>query len=134
MTVVGVVGATRVNDLGKADHRGTVYFAQTQPVGGGLLFLRRELRHRPESERSPRILEHERRRGERMVDVWEHQVGNPRMRGPLNRAQITLACALQYTSHVLPLTWRNAHPKLVAWLDDIARWPSIATTAPHVSP
>lgn len=90
----------------------------------------RELRHRPEQERSPTIIEHERQRTRRMGDQWEKEIEQPLMRGQLNMAQITLACALQYGSHVLGLEWRRGNPKLASWFDIVARRPSIAATAP----
>lgn len=51
----------------------------------------------------------------------------------LDMAQITLVCALQYGSHILGLQWRQGPPKLTAWLDALAKWPSIAVTAPTAS-
>jgi glutathione S-transferase len=45
--------------------------------------------------------------------------------------QIALACALGYRDFRFPGSWRDAHPRLVAWLDDFAaRVPSFAATAP----
>ncbi len=96
----------------------------------GLTVWGRELRHRPEEERSPTIIEHERQRSGRMADVWEREIENPLMHGRLNMAQITMTCALQYGSHVLGLEWRQGHPKLVRWLDIISERPSVAETAP----
>ncbi len=98
----------------------------------GLTVWGRELRHRPEEERSPTIIEHERQRSGRMADVWEKEIENPPMHGRLNMAQITMACALQYGSHVLGLEWQG-RAKLVSWLDVVAERPSLASTAP-VSP
>ncbi len=100
----------------------------------GLTVWGRELRHRPEEERSPTIIEHERQRSERLADVWETEIENPLMRGKLNMAQITIACALQYGSHVLGLEWRQGHSKLDSWLDVIAKRPSVAATAPPANP
>jgi glutathione S-transferase len=99
----------------------------------GLTVWGRELRHRPEAERSPTIIEHERQRSGRMADVWEKEIENPLMRGRLNMAQITMACALQYASHVLGLEWRQGHPKLARWLDVVAKRPSVASTAPSAN-
>jgi len=96
----------------------------------GLTVWGRELRHRPEQERSPRIIEHERQRSLRLADLWEREILNPQMRGRLNMAQIALACGMQYGSHVLGLQWRPDHPNLADWLDEIARRPSLAATAP----
>ncbi len=100
----------------------------------GLTVWGRELRHRPEEERSPTIIEHERQRSGRMADVWEKEIENPLMRGRLNMAQITMTCALQYGSHVLALEWRQGHPKLASWLDRVAERPSVAATAPPANP
>jgi glutathione S-transferase len=100
----------------------------------GLTVWGRELRHRPEGERSPTIIEHERQRSRRMADVWEREIENPLMRGRLNMAQITMACALQYGSHVLGLEWRQGHPKLARWLEALAERPSVSSTAPSVDP
>ncbi len=60
----------------------------------GLCVWGREL-YRPADERSPTIIEHERQRSRRMADIWETEIDNPHLRGPLNMAQITLVCALQ---------------------------------------
>jgi glutathione S-transferase len=48
-----------------------------------------------------------------------------------NVGQITLACALGYRDFRFAGSWRGAHPKLVAWLDDFAaRVPAFAATKP----
>src|SRR5688572_2224261 len=59
----------------------------------GLAVWSREM-SRPPDERSPTTIGHEQQRSERMVDLWEAQIGHPWMRGALNLAQITLACGL----------------------------------------
>ncbi len=100
----------------------------------GLTVWGRELRHRPEEERSPTIIEHERQRSRRMADVWEREIEHPLMGGRLNMAHITMTCALQYGSHVLGLEWRRGRPKLASWLDVVAERPSVAATAPPTSP
>jgi len=43
MTIVGVVGASKFDNLGEENIRGAVYFSQTQPSGGHYLPLRREM-------------------------------------------------------------------------------------------
>ena len=98
----------------------------------GLTVWGRELRHRPENERSPRIIEHERQRSRRLADLWEGQIGASLMQGRLNMPQIVLACALLYQSRVLGPQWREGHPNLASWLDGIARRPSVAATAAGV--
>ena len=104
--------------------------ASARSLLDGLAVWGRELRHRPEGERSPTIIEHERQRSRRMHDLWERQIESPLMRGPLNMAQILLACALLYESQVLGSAWRQGHPKLTSWLDAMAERPSVAATAP----
>ena len=103
--------------------------ASARSMLDGLTVWGRELRHRLEKERSPKIIEHERQRSLRMADLWESQIENPLMRGRFNMVQITLACALLYESQVLGPSWRDGHPKLASWLDEIAERPSVAATA-----
>ena len=55
----------------------------------------------------------------------------PALDSPPNVGQITLACALAYRDFRFPGSWRNEHPKLVAWLDNFAaRVPSFEATKP----
>lgn len=95
----------------------------------GLAVWGREIT-RPQNERSPTVLQHEARRSGRMADLWEAEIDHPLMRGALNLAQITLACALGLEARNPDLHWRPGHPKLSAWFGRIAVRPSIAATAP----
>jgi glutathione S-transferase len=48
-----------------------------------------------------------------------------------NVGQITLACMLGYRDFRFNGSWRSAHPRLLAWLDDFAaRVPAFAATKP----
>ena len=85
---------------------------------------------RPENERSPGVIEHEKERARRMADVWEREIEHPLMRGDLNIIQITLACALGLEARNPGFRWRPGHPKLSAWYDPIAARPSFAATVP----
>lgn len=86
---------------------------------------------RPVNERSPTTLAHEAQRSLRMADLWESEIQHPYMQGPLNLAQITLACALGLEARNPDLKWRSRHPKLCTWFDAFASRPSfIATAAP----
>lgn len=85
---------------------------------------------RPENERSPRVIEHEKERARRMTDAWEREIGQPIMQGPLNMVQITLGCALGLEARNPEFRWRAGRPKLSAWFDRIAARPSFAATAP----
>ena len=95
----------------------------------GLSVWNREI-SRPENERSPTIILHEAHRAERMVDLWEREIGHALMRDALNMAQITLACALGLDARIPDFRWRPGHPKLSGWYDRIAARPSFAATAP----
>lgn len=85
---------------------------------------------RPQNERSPTVLQHEADRSRRMADLWEAEIDHPLMRGALNMAQITLACALGLEARNPYLRWRPGHPKLCDWFGQIAARPSFAATAP----
>jgi glutathione S-transferase len=86
---------------------------------------------RPQNEQSPTILLHEADRSKRMVSLWEREIDHPMLRGTLNLAQITLACAMGYAALIPDLLWRPGHPKLCDWFDHIAAHASIAATAPR---
>ena len=85
---------------------------------------------RPENERSPGIIQHEKDRAERIADVWEREIHNPLMLGTLNMVQITLACALGLEARNPGFLWRPGHPKLSQWFEQIAATPSFIATAP----
>jgi glutathione S-transferase len=85
---------------------------------------------RPESERSPGVIEHEKERARRMADLWEAEIDVPCMRGALNMVQLTLACALGLEARNPGCRWRAGRPKLSAWFDSIAARPSFAATVP----
>ena len=97
-------------------------------VDGLSVWLREILR--PENERSPGVIQHETERARRMADLWEREIDHPVMHGPLNRASMTLACALGLEARNPGFRWRAGHPKLCAWFDPIAARPSFAATAP----
>lgn len=85
---------------------------------------------RPQAERSPGVIEHEKERARRMADLWEAQIDAPCMRGALNMVQLTLACALGLEARNPGFRWRAGRPKLSAWFDSIAARPSFAATVP----
>jgi glutathione S-transferase len=95
----------------------------------GLSVWLREL-YRPPDERSPGVIRHEIDRASRMVDVWEREIGHSCMRGALNMAQITLACALGLEARNPDFDWRSGHARLCDWYGPIAARPSFAATAP----
>lgn len=85
---------------------------------------------RPENERSPGVIEHEKDRAQRMADVWEREIDHPLMRGALNMVQIALACGLGLEARNPGFLWRPRHPRLSEWFDKIAARPSFTATAP----
>jgi glutathione S-transferase len=91
----------------------------------------REL-YRPEHERSPGVIEHERQRSLRMAGLWEREIVHPLMSGALNMAQLMLACGLGVEARLPALDWRSGHPKLVQWFERFAARPSFVATAPPV--
>jgi glutathione S-transferase len=95
----------------------------------GLSVWNRELA-RPENERSPGVIAHEKDRARRMADLWEKEIDDPRMQGELDIAQITLGCALGLEARNPAFDWRSGHPKLVAWYERIAARPSFRATVP----
>jgi glutathione S-transferase len=95
----------------------------------GLSVWGREM-SRPENERSPGVIEHEKERAGRMADVWEREIGHPLMGGALNMPQITLGCALGLEARNPGFRWRDGRSRLAAWFDRIAARPSFAATRP----
>jgi len=95
----------------------------------GLAVWVREL-YRPVNERSPGVIRHEAERARRMVELWEQEIDNPFMRGALNMAQITLACALGLEARNPDFDWRTGHARLADWYAPIAERPSFRASAP----
>ena len=95
----------------------------------GLTVWLREL-YRPPNERSPGLIHHETERARRMVDLWEGEIGHSYMRGPLNMAQLTLACALGLEARNADFDWRTGHARLVDWFGPIAARASFRATEP----
>jgi glutathione S-transferase len=95
----------------------------------GLAVWSREIL-RPQNERSPSVIQHEADRSRRMADLWETEIDHPLLRGALNMAQITLACALGLDARIPEFRWRPGHPRLREWFEPIAARPSFAVTAP----
>jgi len=95
----------------------------------GLSVWGREM-SRPENERSPGVIRHETKRAERMTRLWEREIEHRLMHGPLNMAQITLACGLGMEARNPDFRWRSANPKLSEWFGRIAARQSFTATAP----
>jgi glutathione S-transferase len=98
----------------------------------GLAVWLREL-YRPVNERSPGVIRHETERASRMVDLWEGEIDHPYMRGALNMAQLTLACALGIEARNPDFDWRSGHAGLRDWYGPLAARPSFVATAPQAA-
>jgi glutathione S-transferase len=86
---------------------------------------------RPQQERSPGVITHERNRAARLIEVWETEVTHPMMGGKLsNMAQMTLLVALHLERWNPDFKWRENHPNLVNWAESLADRPSIQETMP----
>jgi glutathione S-transferase len=97
----------------------------------GLSVWVREMR-RPEGERSPGIIAHERERAERLADQWERDVSHPLMTGAINLAQLYLIAGLDQAVHWGIADHAASRPALAAWLARLRQRPSAQATAPAV--
>ena len=86
---------------------------------------------RPVDERSPGIVSHEQARAARLIDVWENEINDSVMQEDLNNmAQLTLITALQLEQWNPDFKWREGHPRLVEWCDQLSDRSSLKKTAP----
>ncbi len=84
-----------------------------------------EGRFRPPEKHESRWVAHQAGKVERALAAFE--AAPPA--GPRDVAHVALACALGYLDLRFPGTWREDHPRLVAWLDAFAAdVPSFAAT------
>ncbi len=92
----------------------------------------REYLYRPPEIHSVTIMNHENKRAFRLADVFEEEVKNATLSGPLNMAQITLACVLHGRKNAGPaeFLWEENRPNLCAWVKHIGNINSIKETAP----
>ncbi len=90
-----------------------------------------EMRLRPEGARSAEWVEAQWAKIARALDALE-QRWMSHLAGPLDMAQIALACALGYLDFRHDARgWRDGHPALAAWFADFARRDSMTNTAPE---
>jgi glutathione S-transferase len=88
-----------------------------------------ETRFRPEGMRVPAWLDHQAGKVERALAALEADHATPG--GPITIGEIAVACALGYLDLRFAGRWREAHPRLVAWLQDFeARVPAFDKTRP----
>lgn len=106
--------------------------ATARSMMDGMAVWGREFIYRPPEQRSDMIIAHEEARALRMADLFDGEMDNPILTGPLNIAQITLGCALNGGGAPLLCgrEWRTERPALAAWADRIAARPSFEATVP----
>ena len=85
---------------------------------------------RPENERSPGIVDHERRRAARLADRFEAEIGGTAYRGPLDMPRLFLFCALDVERRLPAFDWRTGRPALAAWHARTAAMPSVEGSLP----
>jgi len=100
-----------------------------QALGDGLmdaaLLQVYEKRFRPEDKQDPNWVTYQADKVERALAAFEGMTPE----GPRTVADITLACALGYLDLRFAGTWRETHPRLVAWLANFeAEVPSFHAT------
>ena len=89
-----------------------------------------EIRFRAEENREAKWVSHQAGKIDRALAALEAHP--PHITPVPHIGTIAIACALGYLDLRFEGQWRNAHPRLVAWLDDFsARVPAYAATAPH---
>lgn len=93
----------------------------------GLAVWIREMR-RPENERSPTIIAHEAARADRMLDLWETEIGTPLMQEGLTVTHLTLYCALDAARQMMGADAMASRPALAAWYTRLGDRPSLVAT------
>lgn len=96
----------------------------------GISVYVREMR-RPENERSPTTLKHETARAARLADLWNREVGNPLMQGPVNIAQLLLIIGLDLGARVKIADLESGRSALSTWARRLRERPSVRMTLPE---
>ncbi len=98
----------------------------------GVSLWSREFLYREAEIRSATIMAHEQARALRLADVFEKEVLGKVLSGPLNMAQITLACVFHGRMNDRPqgFRWQDGRPNLCAWVERMGGYASIVETLP----
>ena len=98
----------------------------------GISLWLREYIYRPPEMHSETIIDHERRRASRLADVFEKEVEGELLSGPINMAQITLACVFHgnMIDSLPEFAWQEGRPHLCNWVERIGKNLSVNETAP----
>ncbi len=103
--------------------------AYARSMTDGISVYVRETR-RPETERSPGIMQHELDRAQRLADFWEREIAAPAMRGPFTIAQMLLLAGIDFARHAGMADLEAGRPALKAWADRLRARPSVIATQP----
>ena len=98
----------------------------------GVSVWSRELKRAP-NEQSPTIIAHETERTRRMTQIWEREIGNTIMNGPLNMPQLTLAVTLNIEHRLDGFEVKGRCPQLSAWAGRVAERPSFKKLLPRLA-
>jgi glutathione S-transferase len=85
---------------------------------------------RPENERSPTTLAHEKSRAQRVADAFEQHVASPLMQGAPSMAHLILAVALDVAAKRGFGDLTTGRPQLAAWMRSMSERPSMQKTTP----
>ena len=98
----------------------------------GISLWLREYIYRPPEMHSETITDHEMRRASRLADVFEKEVEGELLSGPINMAQITLACVFHgnMIDSLPEFAWQEGRPHLCNWVERIGQNLSVKETAP----
>ena len=98
----------------------------------GISLWLREYIYRPPEMHSETIIDHERRRASRLANVFEKEVEGELLSGPINMAQITLACVFHgnMIDSLPELAWQEGRLHLCNWVERIGQNLSVKETAP----
>lgn len=108
--------------------------AMSRSLLDGLSVWAREVT-RPETEQSPGIIDHERRRAARLTDYFEVLAQEPPFSAisddrPAEMSELVLFCALSLDKRLPDFDWRTAHPALSDWYGRISARPSVHGSEP----
>lgn len=102
--------------------------ARARSMCDGISVWVREMR-RPESERSPTILNHEVARSQRMADHFEAQASGPLMQGPILMPHLVLLVGIDIAHRDGMGDLTQGRPHLADLMRDLSSRPSVRETA-----
>jgi glutathione S-transferase len=122
-------GKPRFHDpLREADWAYRRIEASARSMCDGISVWVREM-NRSENERSPTTLAHEVARAQRLADVFEVSVTDPRLQGPPAMAHLILAVAVEIARKRGLGDLTDGRPRLAAWMRRMSELPGMQATA-----